>query len=399
MLDRLLLGSEEYAKELGESLKSRVFTEVFPVLAEGFVASMRQRGATDLDDDALGIVFQGTLTLLYRLLFLLYAESRDLLPVHAREYREPSLQHLKTEIQEAAGTIADETEKQISKHYEAHSYGLWQRLRTLFHVVDRGSEELNVPRYNGGLFLAERDKDDHSPEADAARFLERERINDRFFARAIDLLARVIDPKRHDLVFVDYKSLGVRQLGSIYEGLLEFHLRIAGEKLAVVKVKGREVYSPFKELSERELERLWFAISADRFQVGAVLRAVFPFVLGLDRKRQIAVPLIWLSTNAVKSTGTSSPSTVRQYGNPPGRRTRTQPGRRKRSIAPGLQRSAASETLRLNNLTVPLHDWCGVRSARSGMTAMIRQRRATGGCFAAMLAAYRGNASPKSYPH
>src|ERR1019366_9529600 len=63
MLDRLLLGSEEYAKELGESLKSRVFTEVFPVLAEGFVASMRQRGATDLDDDALGIVFQGTLTL------------------------------------------------------------------------------------------------------------------------------------------------------------------------------------------------------------------------------------------------------------------------------------------------------------------------------------------------
>jgi hypothetical protein len=75
MLDRLLLGSEDYAKELGESLKNRVFTEVFPVLAEGFIASMRQRGDENLDDDKLATVFQGTLTLLYRLLFLLYAES------------------------------------------------------------------------------------------------------------------------------------------------------------------------------------------------------------------------------------------------------------------------------------------------------------------------------------
>jgi type I restriction-modification system DNA methylase subunit len=252
MLDRLLFGSEEYAKELGEKLKNRVFTEVFPVLSEGFIASMRQRGDTDFDDDRLATVFQGTLTLLYRLLFLLYAESRALLPVHAREYREPSFQHLKEEIKEAAGTIDDETEKQINRRFEADSYGLWKRLKTLFHVIDQGSEELNVPRYNGGLFLAERDKDDHSPEAEAARFLERERTADRYLARAIDLLARAIDPKRHDLVSVDYKSLGVRQLGSIYEGLLEFRLQIAAEKLAIVKEKGREVYSPFRDLSERE---------------------------------------------------------------------------------------------------------------------------------------------------
>lgn len=254
MLDRLLLGSEEYAKELGENLKNRVFTEVFPVLAEGFIGNIRQRGngAAELDEEKRAAIFQGTLTLLYRLLFLLYAESRDLLPVHSREYREPSLQRMKEEIKEAAGTIADETEERINKHYEAGSYELWQRLRTLFHVIDQGSEELNVPRYNGGLFLAERDKEDHSPEAEAARFLERERIADRYLSRAIDLLARAIDPKRHDLTAVDYKSLGVRQLGSIYEGLLEFRLQIAAEKLAIVKEKGHEVYSPFRDLSERE---------------------------------------------------------------------------------------------------------------------------------------------------
>lgn len=263
LLDRLLSGSEEYAKQLGESLKSRVFNQVFPVLAEGFLANMRQRGETVGDED-LAAIFQGTLTLLYRLLFLLYAEARDLLPVHAREYREASLQRLKDEISKQAGTIAEshgaansdqERKARIEQAFSTTEFGLWRRLKRIFAVIDQGSEELNVPRYNGGLFLAQRDRKDHSPEAEAARFLDRERIPDRYLAMALDLLARDVDPKSNALVFIDYKSLGVRQLGSIYEGLLEFRLKIAGEKLAIVKEKGREVYKPFKELEEREKRR------------------------------------------------------------------------------------------------------------------------------------------------
>jgi hypothetical protein len=248
MLDRLLLGSEEYAKELGESLKSRVFTEVFPVLAEGFIANMRRCGTANLDDEALATVFQGTLTLLYRLLFLLYAESRDLLPIHAREYHDASLQRLKDEVKERAGTIseanseaadsAQERRSRIDKAYSLSEFVLWKRLKSIFDVIDQGSEEFNVPRYNGGLFLARRDENDHSPEAEAARFLEREQIADRHLALALDLLARDIDRKSKALVSIDYKSLGVRQLGSIYEGLLEFRLQIASEKLGVVKKKG-----------------------------------------------------------------------------------------------------------------------------------------------------------------
>ena len=56
-----------------------------------------------------------------------------------------------------------------------------------------------------------------------------------------------MDDKRQDLVFIDYKSLGVRQLGSIYEGLLEFRVRIAEEKMAVVKGKKTEEVIPYKE--------------------------------------------------------------------------------------------------------------------------------------------------------
>jgi hypothetical protein len=265
LLDRLLLGSEEYAKHLGESLKSRVFTQVFPVLAEGFIGNTRQRGEAAIGEEDLVTVFQGTLTLLYRLLFLLYAEARDLLPVHSREYRTASLQRLKEEIREKAGTIsesntdfifaAQERKSRIEQAYSISEFGLWRRLKAIFAVIDQGNEELNVPRYNGGLFLAQRERGDHSPEAEAARFLERERIADRHLALALDLLARDVDPKSNALVFIDYKSLGVRQLGSIYEGLLEFQLKIASEKLAIVKEKGREVYQSFKELSDREKKR------------------------------------------------------------------------------------------------------------------------------------------------
>lgn len=43
LLDRLLEGSQQYAAQLGESLKQRVFDEIFPILAEGFVAGIRER--------------------------------------------------------------------------------------------------------------------------------------------------------------------------------------------------------------------------------------------------------------------------------------------------------------------------------------------------------------------
>src|SRR5438132_6060408 len=88
-LDSLMSESERYARELGERLKERVFFEIFPHFAEGFTRFARRQGLLpanleNLSDDErhhlLEPYYSGTLTFLYRLLFLLYAESRDLLP-------------------------------------------------------------------------------------------------------------------------------------------------------------------------------------------------------------------------------------------------------------------------------------------------------------------------------
>jgi hypothetical protein len=257
-LDRLRAESEDYAKELGERLKKRIFEEIFPHLAAGFITYRRAHGeaVSHLSEETLREVFQGTLTLLYRLLFVLYAEARDLLPIReVRGYFEASLTKLNREVAEAAGTVADEAEAQLKKHYHDDSTQLYDWLLRLFQLVDRGEAALNVPVYNGGLFLSEPNLEDDSPEAQAACFLNGTKVPDRFLAQALNLLSRDVDEKRQDLVFIDYKSLGVRQLGSIYEGLLEFKLRIADRKLAIVKDKNREIYREFKELSETEQER------------------------------------------------------------------------------------------------------------------------------------------------
>src|SRR6185295_8506185 len=49
--------------------------------------------------------------------------------------------------------------------------------------------------------------------------------------------------------FIDYSELEVRHLGSIYEGLLEFHLKIADVDKAIVRERGREVYKLISEVT------------------------------------------------------------------------------------------------------------------------------------------------------
>jgi type I restriction-modification system DNA methylase subunit len=254
-LDLLLAESADYAKALGERLKESVFVQVFPYLAEGFIAYKKQTDGkeADLSEEALDSIYQGTLTLLYRLLFLLYAEARDLLPVkEIRGYYENSVAKLKSEIADVVGTVEDEREGKLGRKFTKSSTEFYDRLVELFHAVDRGNTSLNVPMYNGGLFLTEPDDDEESPEAINATFLRDHKVPDFFLACAVDKLARDIDPKSQGLVMIDYKDLGVRQLGSIYEGLLEFKLRIATKKLGVQGSKKREVYVPWSELDDRQ---------------------------------------------------------------------------------------------------------------------------------------------------
>ena len=120
-LDAVAEGSREYAKQLGERLKERIFVTIFPHLAQGFLEDRNRRlGVTrQPGDDELHDAFEATLTLLYRLLFLLYAESRELLPIREAPYRQASLTKIKEEIAERAGIAESEAADRLAKAYSA----------------------------------------------------------------------------------------------------------------------------------------------------------------------------------------------------------------------------------------------------------------------------------------
>jgi hypothetical protein len=221
-LEFALEEGKNYEERVTEDLKQKIFEEVFIFLARGFVEDAQRKGGS-ISQAFLDEVYKNVLTLLYRLLFILYAEDRDLLPVRDNRYDDYSLRKLRDEIEQKLDQ--GDNFSQRATHY-------WDQLKNLFRIINDGDPSINVPIYNGGLF-----------DPQAHPFLEQYAISDYWLAQAIDRLSRDYSDPQHPRR-INYRDLGVRQLGSIYEGLLEFKLRIAEEDLIVVKENGNEVYFP-----------------------------------------------------------------------------------------------------------------------------------------------------------
>lgn len=200
-LERVREGSATYATRVGNELKSLVFEQIFSQLAGGFVAQITRPGQAV----KASLVYEATLSFLYKLLFLFYAEARNLLPMD-RDYRSYSLITLAQEI----AIKIDQKRAFSSKSF------IYQELIELFKTIDQGDTSLGVPRYNGGLFHFEGSLASNQPN----HFLLSYQLPDTILAPVIDKLARFEGQA------IDYSFLGVRQLGSIYEGLLEYRLII-----------------------------------------------------------------------------------------------------------------------------------------------------------------------------
>ncbi|MBA2849866.1 hypothetical protein G4V39_07605 [Thermosulfuriphilus ammonigenes] len=230
-LEIALEEGKRWEERVSEDLKEKIFYEIFPDIAKGFLKVAKAKGRND--DSLLQEIYDNTLVLLYRLLFIFYAEDRDLLPIRNNSYRNYSLSKIRDEI-------AEKIDKKESLSEIASFY--WDRIKNLFRIINNGDKSLGIPPYNGGLF----DPQKHP-------FLENYSVPDKFLVPAIDKLSRdytVTPPKR-----INYRDLSVRQLGSIYEGLLEFKLKIAETHLGVKKEKGKEIYHPVKNEKEAKIKK------------------------------------------------------------------------------------------------------------------------------------------------
>lgn len=142
----------------------------------------------------------GAFTFLYRLLFTLYAEDRDLLPKADPHYDDYGLS---LRVRDDIARRIDKPETLSSRRPDYYDFCL-----KVFETIDEGDESVGVPPFDGGLFARER-----SP------ILYRARIPDRAFAPLFDALSRTEQDGRR--VRINYRDLSVRELGAVYERLLE----------------------------------------------------------------------------------------------------------------------------------------------------------------------------------
>ena len=216
---RAILGSSEYRLGVSDRLRDQVF-EALRLTIQGLLEfESNELSADDIEHcRGNGLVF------LYRLLFFLYAEDRELLPLRTnRTYRRNrSLFVHRQEI----GTRLDRIASGLEVDYSNEDTGIWDALHDLCDLVDRGHGTYGVSAYNGGLFSPSRHP-----------FLSEKKIADWYLSRVIDQLSRTIDPDIPDAgsFRVDYRDLAIEHLGNVYEGLLELRPRLADRQLILIQ--------------------------------------------------------------------------------------------------------------------------------------------------------------------
>ena len=184
---RLVDASEHHGADVCRSLRHGVL-EASQLVMQAMVAR-RPRDASS--------TFEQALTVVYRILFLLFAEARALVPMWHPIYRQ---------------SYSIESLREAAERSQAPA-GAWEALRAVSRMAHAGcaAGDLRVTAFNGRLFAAAR-----TPLA------ERRDLDDRAIGRAVLSLATRPAADRAGRERISYGELGVEQLGAVYEALLEY---------------------------------------------------------------------------------------------------------------------------------------------------------------------------------
>ena len=219
-LANLQADAQAFGARLRRRLDHTIRQEALPALAAGLERWARRHGA-DLDKDSERVELQrAALTLLFRLLFVLYAEGSRFLPTDNATYRRRSLSALVTEAHETRLRLSEE------------STSLWSSFATLVRALRTGNPAWGVPAYNGALFA--------DSGFEGAELLERLELDDSHFAKVLTAVGLDSETDRG----VDYSSLEIGHLGHIYETLLSLQLVVADRPLRYDAASDRYLADP-----------------------------------------------------------------------------------------------------------------------------------------------------------
>ncbi len=227
-LPAILAESRKYQNTVSSELARQVLAALYELL-QGFQTADAQsdgkllREILQSDPDQ---VYAGLLTVLLRLVFLLYAEDRGLMSddeVYVKHY---SVTGLFERLRADAGRYPDTMDQR---------YGAWAQLLALFRLVHDGGRhgKLHIPARHGYLFQPDRypflEGRPPRSERQQGQCIEPPLVADGVLFRVLHNLL-VLDGER-----ISYRSLDVEQIGSVYETIMGFRLEKAGGRSIAVK--------------------------------------------------------------------------------------------------------------------------------------------------------------------
>ena len=210
ILDRVLELCEQHRTAVRDSLKVGVH-EALLQLANAFVSATGRAGAETR-------VLDESLTVIYRILFLLFAEARGLVPDWHTVYRD--------------GYTLESLRRAIETPDKRRS--LWETLQAIARLAQRGCRAgtLRVSAFNGRLFSSA-----DAPLADSVR------LDDESVRQA--LLALTTQRTRVGRERIAYGDLGVEQLGAVYEHVLDYTPARTSRSLELLRSGRRKATGSF----------------------------------------------------------------------------------------------------------------------------------------------------------
>ena len=235
-LPAILENSRKYQNTVSTKLAEQVLAALYELMRGFQAANDARKGELlhDILEEDPNHVYAGLLTVLLRLVFVLYAEDRDLLssdPLYSNYY---SVSGLFDRLREDAGRFPDSMNQR---------HGAWSQLLTLFRLIYEGGQhhDFKLPPRKGYLF-----DPDRYPFLEGRSLTTKNkqlttkneqlttipRISDGVVFNVLQNLL-ILDGER-----LSYRTLDVEQIGSVYETVMGFNLEVAtGKSIAIKPVK------------------------------------------------------------------------------------------------------------------------------------------------------------------
>lgn len=243
VFEKSVASAEEITEALGDQVR-RAVELVLQSMSDTHLRALAQGEASPLPEDPKA-VYEGAVTVLMRIVFLLFAEERGLLPEHDLYRSSYAIARIREQLQRDATATSVEALD--------HSWETWHRLLAASNAVFGGAsfQDMRMPAYGGSLFDPARFPWLHATD-------QQGRLRVRLTDRAMLAVLRAVQTIEDGAMQLSFRDLDVEQIGYVYEGLLGYSATYVPD--VTVGLHGKGGFEP--EIALTELEEIAGAASS-----------------------------------------------------------------------------------------------------------------------------------------